>query len=64
LVGKLLASPTASLLLLSYRRLRGKLGLEEGSLVYCEIPHQNSSPKTLADEVKETIEKRVDDIEN
>jgi hypothetical protein len=33
-------------------------------LVYCEIPHQNSSPKTLADEVKETIEKRVDDIEN
>jgi hypothetical protein len=25
---------------------------------------QNSSPKTLADEVKEAIKKRVDDIEN
>jgi len=28
------------------------------------IPHQDSSPKTITDEVKEAIKKRVDNVEN
>jgi hypothetical protein len=57
--------PPRVLLLLSYRRLRGKLGLEEGEpgLLRNSL-FKTAAPKALADEVKEAIEKRVDDIEN
>ena len=38
---------------------------KRGSRAYCEIPYSKQQPpKTLADEVKEAIKKRVDDIEN
>jgi hypothetical protein len=59
-------SPRVLLLLsYSYRRLRGKLGLEEGEPgLLRNYLFKTATPKTLADEVKEAIKKRVDDIDN
>jgi len=37
---------------------------ERSHLESRSLPHQNSGPKTITEEVKEAIKKRVDNIEN